>query len=178
MSRIPNKLLLSINNIHIGQYKKLKSKDYEAVYKDSSMFISNDQSDELDVFKDFVHEVAHSLEDPFYETIYGDLEIEKEFLMKRRKLHQALNSRGFKKDISIFLKASYDEQFDEFLYKTVGYATLSTMSSSIFYSPYAATSIREYFANGFEALFGASDFSRLKSISPKLYKKLGELINE
>ena len=178
VSRIPKKLLSNIRNVHIGYFEDLESKNYDAMYKDSSMFVSNHQNNELDVFVDFVHEIAHSLEVPFREAIYGDLEIKKEFLIKRRKLHQVLIRNGFKKELSEFLNTSYEEGFDNFLYKEVGYQKLSVMSSAIFYSPYAATSLAEYFANGFEALFGDEEFSRLKSVSPRLYKKLGELIND
>ena len=53
---------------------------------------------------------------------------------------------------------------------------LATLTTNIFYSPYAATSIKEYYANGFEAFLLKDDISRLKKISPQLYRKLVKLI--
>jgi len=67
------------------------------------------------------------------------------------------------------------EDFDMFLYKEVGYPLLSSVVASLFYSPYAATSLREYFANGFESFFMNKDIGRLKNISPTLYKKISKL---
>ena len=64
--------------------------------------------------------------------------------------------------------------FDEFLYKTVGYETLVNITMGLFISPYAATSLKEYFANGFEAYF-IGDRSYLKKISPYIYDKIEQL---
>ena len=57
----------------------------------------------------------------------------------------------------------------------VGYPVLSAMTVNLFYSPYGSTSIREYFANGFEAFYMQEDINRLKKISPELYKKIIEI---
>ena len=53
---------------------------------------------------------------------------------------------------------------------------LNMISSNIFYSPYAATSLREYFANGFEALYYFGEYAFLKNSCPILFTKLGELM--
>jgi len=45
----------------------------------------------------------------------------------------------------------------------------------LFVSPYAATSLREYFAIGFEE-YHLKDRVYLKKISPKLYFKIEELL--
>ena len=74
-----------------------------------------------------------------------------------------------------FLQSEYDEEFDMFLYKVVGYKLLSSISSKHFYSPYAATSLREYFANGFEMLYVTKEKDQIKKVSPKLYEKLEQL---
>ena len=49
------------------------------------------------------------------------------------------------------------------------------MSVNLFYSPYAITSLREYFANGFEAYFNNKDRSRIHVLSPILFDKLEKL---
>ena len=75
-----------------------------------------------------------------------------------------------------FLNTDFDLEFDEFLYKTVGYPTLRLVTTNLFYSPYGSTSLREYFANGFEAFFMKEDINLLKKISPILYGKIIELL--
>ena len=46
----------------------------------------------------------------------------------------------------------------------------------LFVSPYGATSIHEYFANGFENYF-LENPDTVRDISPVLYKKIEEIIN-
>ena len=65
---------------------------------------------------------------------------------------------------------------DDFLYKEVGYETLWKVINGLFISPYAATSLEEYFCKGMEEYFLGKS-SLLKSISPQLFKKL-ELYDE
>ena len=48
----------------------------------------------------------------------------------------------------------------------------------LFISPYAATSLREYFATGFTDFFMEPDHRLLKSISPILYKKIEKLYKD
>ena len=57
------------------------------------------------------------------------------------------------------------------------YPILGMYTSNLFYSPYAATSLREYFANGFEAFFMGEDIQRLKKVSPILYNKITGLLS-
>ena len=76
-----------------------------------------------------------------------------------------------------FLQTNYDRELDKYFYEDVGYATMASMSIGMFYSPYAATSLREYFANGFENFF-LKDSNYLKDISPFLYKKINNLVDK
>ena len=64
-----------------------------------------------------------------------------------------------------------------FLYQTVGYDVLNQISANIFPSAYAATSISEYWAKGFEEMF-IGDRSALKQLCPILYNKLINVIEE
>ena len=75
-----------------------------------------------------------------------------------------------------FQDPDYSQELDSYLYGQVGYSLLDLLSSSIFYSPYAITSLREYFANGFEAFFYYKDTSFLRRACPELYKKLYNLL--
>jgi len=59
----------------------------------------------------------------------------------------------------------------------VGYPLLTSLTVDIFPSPYGATSLREYFANAFEKYF-MEESERVREISPQVYKKIEELINQ
>ena len=74
-----------------------------------------------------------------------------------------------------FLNLEYSIGFDNFLYKEVGYPLLSVLTVNLFYSPYGATSLREYFANCFEAYFFHKDVAYLKKISPNVFAKIVNL---
>ena len=78
-------------------------------------------------------------------------------------------------NLSQFLEVEYDVAFDEYLYTDIGYPMLSMYTVNLFYSPYAVTSLREYYATGFEAFFNRKDVVRLRGISPELYKKMVDL---
>ena len=68
-------------------------------------------------------------------------------------LYQLLEIDGHDVSQVNFLNPEYSLDFDEFLYKEIGYANLATTTMGLFYSPYGATSLREYFATGFEAYY-------------------------
>ena len=78
-----------------------------------------------------------------------------------------------------FIKLSTDFfyliKFDEFLSDEVGYPTLLSITMGLFVSPYGATSLSEYFANGFEFYF-LKDPGYVSKISPKLYEKIENLV--
>ena len=73
-----------------------------------------------------------------------------------------------------FRNLKYDEGFDNFLYKRIGKKMLASITAGMFIRPYAAVSMREYFATGFEAYYlGSRD--NLHKISPELFKKIIKL---
>ena len=75
-----------------------------------------------------------------------------------------------------YINPDYDKKFDKFLYKTVGYDKLRHLVMGLYLSPYAATSLSEYWANGFEALFSGEDPKYIKETCPQLYSKLMEIV--
>ena len=172
LKKVPRHLLINLRNIHIGSFEELDRRELQALYKDSTIYLSNSHKSESDMIDDIVHEIAHSVEEAYGEVIYSDDSIEREFIVKRKKLWSLLKDKGFEKEIGIFLDTKYSLDLDNFFYKEVGYPLMSSIASNLFYSPYAATSLREYFANGFEAFFMKEDVARLKNVSPALYKKM------
>ena len=76
----------------------------------------------------------------------------------------------------MFLNIEFNRDFDDFLYKKVGYDLLDSLLIGVFIRPYAATSINEYFATGFTEYY-LGDRLYLRDTCPKLYKILDELEN-
>ena len=74
-----------------------------------------------------------------------------------------------------FVNTEYSEDFDQLLYKEVGYDRLTFFTMGLFVSPYGATSYREYFANGFENYF-LNDPQYVKVVSPAVYDKIDGLV--
>lgn len=174
--RIPQHLMHAVDTIYVGEFSFLKERDINAVYMDNAIYVSNEQSNEDDMIDDIVHEIAHATEEIFREELYFDNEIENEFLGKRKRLCALLNTEGHKVPLEACLNTEYDERFDKFLYQEVGYEKLTNIIMGLYYSPYAATSLREYFANGFEHYF-LGDREYLKNLSPNLYNKVVNIAN-
>tara|TARA_B100000963_G_C22619835_1_gene669299 strand:+ start:671 stop:1357 length:687 start_codon:yes stop_codon:yes gene_type:complete len=174
--KLPKHFLDNIDAIYVGDFDFLKDRDIQAAYENSAIFVTNKQENVEDMSDDIVHEIAHSVEEAHRDQIYSDGELEREFILKRKQLYSVIKSENLKTDLSSFLEPSYDRNFDEYLYQEIGYPMLNMISSNIFYSPYAATSLREYFANGFEALYYFGDYTFIKNSCPVLFTKLGELM--
>ena len=137
----------------------------------------NVQDDEADMIDDIIHEFAHSIEAWAGMEIYGDSTIKYEFLAKREILFKQLSQLGYENlHLKDFLDTEYSKNFDFFLYKSVGYDKLDIITVGLFPTSYSVTSIREYFAMGFEEyLYG--DRRNLKEVSPSLYNKIEQIIN-
>jgi hypothetical protein len=171
---IPIHLFNGLDAIYVGQFKELQQREVNAAFMDGALYISNVQQDEESMLEDLIHEIAHSLEEQSNFNVYQDDLIYHEFLSKRLRLQKILESNGYDTSRQNFTKLEYSEKFDKYLYEEVGYPALHTMTVNLFCSPYGATSIREYFANGFEFYF-AKNRKLVKTVSPQLYKKLIEV---
>ena len=177
LQKIPEFLLKNLDIIYVGQFQDLIDRDLHAIYKDASIFATNEHDSEESMIDDIVHEVAHSVEETYSNLIYSDYKIEKEFIQKRKQLWSILKDEGFQVNLIDFIEPEYNKDFDEFLYQEVGYPFLTATTVNLFYSPYGATSLREYFANGFEAFFMREEIPRLRRISPRLFEKLELLLS-
>ena len=164
-----------VEMIMIGQFQDLTDRQIQSVWKpdEAAIYVTNEQDSNEDMIDDLVHEFAHAVEDRFGFELYSDDLIEKEFLQKRRHLHDILSAHEFDITLKPFINLVYDAEFDNFLHKEVGYEKLAFLTTGLFTSPYAATSIREYFASGFEEYFlPFGDRATLQQISPALYQKI------
>jgi hypothetical protein len=169
-SRIPSYLMRNVEVIYIGQFPEMKERDINAYYENDAIYITNEQEDEMDVIDDIIHEVSHAVEHYNRELIYGDGALQREFIAKRKRLSSLL-SQKYDVPSDFNNNFEYDRAIDDFLFRDVGYDVLNQISVNIFPSGYAATSISEYWAKGFEELF-IGEKTSLKNMCPVLYKKL------
>ena len=169
---VPRHLMNNVDIIYIGQFQKFLDSNINASYKMGAIYVTNEQDDFKDMVDDIVHEIAHAVEESFGELIYSDGKIREEFNSKREKLFFLLADEGYDVEISDFLQDEYNSRFDNYLLQDIGYPVLSVLASSLFITPYAITSLREYFAVGFEKYFFEKDINNLRKISPFLLEKI------
>jgi hypothetical protein len=174
---IPKKLFHGIDGIYVAHLPEFEERAINAVYKDDTLYVTNQQDNDEDMLDDIVHELAHSIEIHFREEIYGDNDIEYEFLAKRKRLYRIIKNEGHPVEINDFLNSNYDENFDFYLYDEIGYNALDGYIEGCFPSPYAATSTREYFAVAFTDYF-LGDRENLKNMCPAAYHKIKNLLNK
>jgi len=168
---VPEHLTYGVDSIFVGQFDDIEDRELDALYQDGAIYTTNKQQSEDDMIDDIVHELSHANEETYAALIYADGKIENEFLGKRKKLLDILKAEGYNVSIDTFMNTEYSKDFDMFLYKEVGYEKLTMFTMGLFVSPYGATSLREYFANGFEHYF-LHDLNYVKIISPAVYEKV------
>ena len=173
--KVPEHMSYGVDMVYIGDFEEFRERDVNAAYRDGAIYVTNHQSDEDDMIDDIVHEIAHASEESYYSLIYSDRQIHDEFIGKRRKLFDILKQEGYNITLEDFLNIEYSREFDEFLYKEVGYDKLTFFTMGLFASPYGATSYREYFANSFEHYF-LNEPQYVKIISPAVYDKIDGLV--
>lgn len=171
---VPVRLLRNVDVVYVAHIKDFirGARSFNAMYKDGAIYISPEQDNEQDLLDDIIHEIAHSLENEYQDYIYGDDSLEREFLSKRSMLYHMVDTPTFPK--AVWYDPQYSAIFDDHIFNDIGYDKLRIISAELFYSPYAITSLREYWANGFESYL-LGDKQRLKDISPALYNKIVEL---
>jgi hypothetical protein len=170
----PKAVTKNIDYIIFGNFDFLRKKNYNASYKDGAIYVLNDQEGNADILDDIVHEIGHSVEDNHQDLVYGDGALEMEFLKKREILRKEFSKEGIEVPEDVMSNPEYDQNLDMFFSEKVGYPRMTTIVQGIFYSPYGATSLREYFANGFEAHYYHRDVY-LQRVSPVLYSKISKL---
>ncbi len=175
-SLVPEYFFDNVDAFFVGYVKEFfeDNREYNAMYKDGAIYLSPDQDSERDLLDDIVHELAHAVEKAYENKIYGDGRLEREFVAKRKYLYYLIGDKEY--DLEAYANPEYNNDFDQHLYKNIGYDKLRAVSSELFYSPYAATALREYWANGFENYLLRSA-GKLKEISPVLFQKIEQFFN-
>ena len=175
-SRIPFVLTKNIDVIYVGQFPEMKERDINAYFDNDAIYVTNEQDDEMDIIEDIIHEISHAVEHYNRDFIYGDGNLQREFIAKRKRL-SALLSQKYEVPSDFNVNFEYDRAIDDFLYRDVGYDALNQICVGIFSSAYVATSISEYWAKGFEELF-IGEKSNLRQMCPVLNRKMLTLIKE
>jgi hypothetical protein len=169
-------LVYNIDVVYVGNFDYFKKRNINAMYNSGALYISNEQDDEYDMVDDIVHEISHAAEEKYQPEIYGDDKLKEEFLNKRKKLYEILKSYDYNVDYNSFMSVEYEEEFDNLLYKEIGYEKLEFFTMNLFPNNYSITSLREYFGTGFEKYF-LEDRGALANISPILFSKVERLAN-
>ena len=85
-----------------------------------------------------------------------------------------MKDKGYGIPTGFIYNPDYDKNIDDYLYEEITYNVLWELVPGIFPSPYAVTSLREYWAKGFEQFYMGKK-EDLKSTSPILFSKLMQL---
>ena len=175
---VPEKFYHNVDAFYVGEFEEMLEREVNALYQDGVIYLSNIQDDVDDMVDDIIHEIAHAVEEDRGMDIYSDGKIEREFLAKRRALHHRLKSKDIDTSGYDFYNPEFDMEFDEFLYQDVGYPLLRSLTPDLFYSPYGATALREYFADTFEAYFHRRKFNLVRNQSPAIFDKIEMFLEE
>lgn len=167
---LPVSFFSNVSAVAIGSYDTLDSRSVDSVYDKRIIYLTNVQDNEEDIIENIIHETAHSLEELYSQQIYGDNLLKKEFLKKRKQLYAEL-SKKYTIDEKYFKKIEYSKMLDSLLYKKIGYDVLSHFTDQMFISPYSATSLREYFSEGFEKYY-LGDGEIIGEMCPELFNKI------
>ena len=98
-------------------------------------------------------------------------------MKKRETLYNLLDAYNFNPPKLLLVEPSYNLEIDNYLYEEVGYDVLNNLVNGLFVSAYAATSVSEYYARGFEEwVFGHR--TEIKKLSPALYRIFDDLFEE
>ena len=173
---LPSHYFDGVESVIISHLPEFDEREVNAVYRDNKFYISNQQDNGSDLLDDIIHEFAHHLETQYPELIYEDRKLIQEFRKKRHQLKFELQSEGYWVNEFDFNDLKFNQSFDVFLYKRVGTNMLRLVTTGIFIRPYAAISLREYFATGFEAYYLGKK-EELYRTSPYLFQKIDELHN-
>ena len=133
---IPQNIISIIDVVYIGDFSFLNDRNINAMYKDGGVYISKEQDNEKDLIDDFVHELAHAVEEEHGDFLYADEEIKNEYFGKLKKLKNYLAFEGYDIRNVNFFNTNYDKDFDSFLLNDIGYDKLRYFIDGLFLAPY------------------------------------------
>ena len=175
-ARVPFYLTQNVEMIYVGKFPEMEEREINAFFENDAIYVTNDQEEEMDMIEDIIHEISHAVEQYNQEFIYGSGKLQREFIAKRSRLSDLL-SQKYNVPPHFDINFEYDRAIDDFLFRDVGYDVLNQICVGIFPTAYAATSVSEYWAKGFEELF-IGDRDTLKKVCPILFNTLALMLKE
>ena len=173
-SILPPHFVDLVDVVYVGNFDFFEEREINSLYMDGAIYVSNEQDSNEDMKDDVVHEFGHALEEKYHDFIYDDEKIQGEYFAKLKKLKKFLEHEGYNTEAYNFFNLEYESDFDEFLFKKVGYEKLQNLSNGMFLNPYSITSLREYWSTGFEEYFLGNRLY-LQKTCPYINKKLSLL---
>jgi hypothetical protein len=173
---LPDHILEIIDVVYVGDFEIFQDKNINAAYSDGAIYVSNYQDNDSDLIDDIIHEYSHAVETVYPQLIYDDGTIKENFLFKRNRLKKFLKYEDYNVVGHDFNKTNFDEDLDKFFFWEVGYEKLYNLMHGFFLDPYSISSLREYFAAGFEEYY-LGDRDYLKKSCPYIYNKVS-LLND
>ena len=85
-------LLANVDVVYVGDSRELAGRN--AAYSNGAIYMTNQEPTVNDMLENFVHEVAHSLEETYGTLIYSD-DLINEFKGKRARLYHLLTGAGY-----------------------------------------------------------------------------------
>ena len=173
-SILPGHFVSLVDVVYVGTFDFFHEREINSLYMDGAIYVSNAQDNNEDMKDDVIHEFGHALEENYKDFIYDDEEIKNEYFGKLKRLRKFLEHEDYEVEAQSFFNLDYNSDFDEFLFKEVGYEKLQNLSNGLFLNPYSVTSLREYWSTGFEEYF-LGERPYLEKICPYINKKLSLL---
>ena len=124
---IPQHLMYEVETVIVGQFKELNDRGIRAAYLDGGIYVTNKQPSEEQLFEDIVHEIAHAVEKTYEYELYGDDEVEKEYLGKKKRFLDLLAANDIRVPNRIRYEIEYSKLFDEFLFLSTGVRQCNTL---------------------------------------------------
>ena len=90
----PAKYFDGLEQVRIEHIPDFDIRQVNALYRDGTFYLTNQQDNAEDIIEDIIHEFAHHIEMLYPTEIYGDEELKREFLMKRAQLEFELYLRS------------------------------------------------------------------------------------
>lgn len=171
MQILPSHFVNLVDAVYVGNFDFFEEREINSLYMDGAIYVTNLQNDNEDMRDDIIHEFGHAVEDSYNDIIYDDEEVKEEYFGKLKRLKKLLEHEGYNVEGEDFYNLEYNEGFDDFLFREVGYEKIQNFSNGLFLEPYSITSIREYWSTAFEEFF-LGDRTYLSKICPYISKKL------
>ena len=174
--KVDYNLFDSIDYIMFGDFSFLRERNFDSAFKDGVIYVDN-AIEEARIVTGIIHESFHAVERRFFRELFLDGELKQEFVRKRIYLFDLLKEQSYFKNkfpgvsIDAFTEIDFEKEFDDLLYKHIGYLKLTRLIPTLFPSIYGITSISEYFAMGCEIFI---EFGRI-DCCPKLDEKIREV---